>query len=207
MRDFDPQKTFYATLDNLMEGFQLVSHDWRYLYVNEMVVKHSRYAAKDDLLGYTLMEKYPGIELTPMFKTLEGCMQQRVCKTLENEFTYPDGAKGWFELRVEPVPDGIFILSVDISERKKTEMEKAEYVKGLEEVIFITSHRVRQPVSQILGYSELLKHPSVSHEDLKQIGGFMQVSAEKLDGYTRDLNDFIQEMKEKAESFDNLRSA
>lgn len=28
-----------TTLDNLMEGFQLIGFDWKYLYVNDAVVK------------------------------------------------------------------------------------------------------------------------------------------------------------------------
>ena len=200
MRENTRQQNYYDTIDNLMEGFQLISYDWRYLYVNETVVKHSKYNTKEELLGYTMMEKYPGIEHTPMFATLELCMNARLCKVLENEFAYPDGTKGWFELRVEPVPDGIFILSVDISERKRAELEKAEYIKGLEKVIFMTSHRVRQPISQILGFSNLLDTANTSREELKQICGYMKRAVVALDDFTRELTDFIYNMKVKAEN-------
>ncbi len=198
MKESSNQKAYFSAIDNLLEGFQLISTDWRYLYVNEAVVRHSKYS-REDLLGHTMMEKYPGIEHTPMFKTLEWCMAERQCKTLENQFTYPDGTTGWFELRVEPVPEGICILSVDIGERKKAELERAEYIKGLEEVIFMTSHRVRQPVSQILGYSHLLERPVSSQDDLQQICTFMKRSAVSLDEFTRELNSLIQGMKDKAE--------
>ncbi|NJO92049.1 MAG: PAS domain S-box protein, partial [Chloroflexia bacterium] len=40
---------------------------------------------------------------------------------IENEFVYPNGSKGWFELKIQPVPEGVFILSQDITERKKIE--------------------------------------------------------------------------------------
>ena len=32
-------------------------------------------------------------------------------------------ATRWFDLRIEPVPEGVFILSLDITERKKAEEE------------------------------------------------------------------------------------
>ena len=48
-------------------------------------------------------------------------MNERVAVSFENEFTFPDGHKAWFDARVEPVPDGIFILSLDITERKQVE--------------------------------------------------------------------------------------
>ena len=65
------------------------------------------------------MEKYPGIEKTPMFDLLKLCVKKRKADYFENEFTYPDNTKGWFELRIQPVPEGLLVLSIDITERKK----------------------------------------------------------------------------------------
>nr|WP_243687202.1 PAS domain S-box protein [Methanobacterium formicicum] len=42
---------------------------------------------------------------------------------MENYFIYPDGTGRWFDLRVFPVPEGIFILSIDITDRKQVEEE------------------------------------------------------------------------------------
>lgn len=105
-------------LDSLLEGFRLISYDWEYLYVNDVVAKQGK-STKEKLTGKTMMEMYPGIEKTDMFKTLQFCMEKRIPRQIENEFTYPDGSTAWFQLNIEPVPDGIFILSLDISDRKK----------------------------------------------------------------------------------------
>ena len=190
------QQNEETTLDNLMEGFQLIGFDWRYLYVNEAVVKHSKYK-KEELLGYTMMEKYPGIEKTPLFDILKICMKERVPEFFENEFTYPDGSKGWFELRIQPVPEGLFILSIDISERKKSEEKKAEYVHGLEKMLFMTSHKVRQPVTQIIGMSNLLEHEHNSHEDLKRITRYMKDSLHSLDLFTKELTTFLNDLQDR----------
>lgn len=109
-----------SILDSLLEGFQLIDFSWRYIYVNETVAKQGR-STKNDLLGQTMMEKYPGIEKTEMFSSLQECMKERISKRIENEFYYQDGTKGWFELHIEPVSEGLFILSMDISERKRAE--------------------------------------------------------------------------------------
>ena len=103
-----------------MEGCQVLSPDWRYLYVNEAVAKHGR-RSRSELLGRTMMEAYPGIEGTDVFAALRRCMADRVGCNLENEFTFPDGSTGWFELRIEPVPEGLFVLSIDITARKCAE--------------------------------------------------------------------------------------
>jgi len=107
-------------LDNLLEGCQVISRDFRYLYVNEAVAVHGR-TTREELLGRTMMEAYPGIEDTEMFSVLRRCMEERAPQLLENEFTFPDGSKGWFELRFEPVPEGVTILSMDITARKHAE--------------------------------------------------------------------------------------
>jgi PAS domain S-box-containing protein/putative nucleotidyltransferase with HDIG domain len=121
-------------LDSLLEGFQIIGFDWRYLYVNDAAAKHG-HTIKEKLLGKTMMETYPGIEKTHMFSMLRKCKEERTSALLENEFTFPDGSKGWFELRMEPVPDGISILSVEITERKK-ELEKIKEISERYRTLF-----------------------------------------------------------------------
>lgn len=111
---------FRSTLDNMLEGAQIIGFDWRYKYINNSFTRHSKYT-KEDLLGYTVMEKFPGIEQTGIFKVYQRCFDERISAHLENEFAFPDGSIGWFELSFQPIPEGIFILSIDITERKKAE--------------------------------------------------------------------------------------
>ncbi|MBN8697345.1 MAG: SpoIIE family protein phosphatase [Bacteroidetes bacterium] len=123
-----------STLNHLLEGFQLISYDYKYLYVNDTVVKQSKFSRKE-LVGFTMMEKYPGIENTEMFRILSECMTNRSSKQIENEFHYPDGSTDWFELHMQPVPEGVFILSIDISKRKRAEKELMEMNERLEEMV------------------------------------------------------------------------
>ncbi len=108
------------TLDSMIEGCQIINYDWRYKYVNDAVAKHGR-TTKEKLMGKTMMEVYPGIEKIEVFSELQRCMRERVSTSMENEFNFPDGSKGWFDLHIEPVPQGILILSIDITESKKAE--------------------------------------------------------------------------------------
>ena len=48
----------------------------------------------------------------------------------ENEFEYPDGSKAWFELSVQLVPEGIIVLSIDITEQRRVE-EHVRYLNQL----------------------------------------------------------------------------
>ena len=127
-----------SLLDQLLEGCQLIDFDYRYLYLNDAAAKHGQ-MSRDAFIGHTMMELYPGIDATPMFSLLKQCMNDRKPIVMENEFKFPDGSTGWFELKMEPVPEGVFILSIDISERKQMDnalqrsmetLEDAEQIAG-----------------------------------------------------------------------------
>ena len=107
-------------LDTLREGFQIISPDFRYLYVNPQAAAHGR-RTPEELNGRTMMECYPGIQETPLFVELSRCMRTRTASVFENEFEFPDGGRRWFEIRIAPVPDGVCIYSIDIQKRKDAE--------------------------------------------------------------------------------------
>jgi len=130
------------TLDHLIEGCQIISFDYRYLFVNTPAAQQGR-KNKKDLIGQKMQDVYPGIEKTEMFGYLKNSMEKRTFFNMENEFVFPDGGKGWFELRMEPVPDGILILSIDITERKKVELEATTTRKELNKTLGDLAERTK----------------------------------------------------------------
>ncbi|MBP7829930.1 MAG: PAS domain S-box protein [Kiritimatiellae bacterium] len=114
------QERYRRTLDSMMEGCQILSPEGRYLYVNEAAARHGR-RPRAELEGHLITELYPGIEQTPLFEEIRRCRAEQVAIRMENEFVYPDGDRGWFELSLQPAPEGVFVLSADITERKQAE--------------------------------------------------------------------------------------
>jgi signal transduction histidine kinase len=192
-------------LDYLGEGFQLISNDYKYLFVNASVVQQSKYSKKEDLIGFTMLEKYPGIDETPFFKILKECIETKCNKNMENEFNFPDGSKGYFELKIQGVPEGAIILSSDITERKKNDKEKEEHIDELEEMMFLTSHKVRQPVSHIMGFSYLLDRKMVNGTDLERVTDYLKASVTDLDNFTRELTETMHDLKMKVKQRNSLR--
>src|SRR3954463_2566309 len=90
-------------LDSLQEGCQVIGFDWKYLYVNDALVRQGQ-LSREQLAGRTMMECYPELEQAPFFAVLRRCMETRTCGSVEIEFVLPDGKPGWFDLRVVPVP-------------------------------------------------------------------------------------------------------
>src|SRR5664280_331134 len=114
------EERYRSTLDNMVEGCQILGYDWRYLYINNTAEKQNK-RPKEELIGKIYMEIWPGIEKTEAFDVIKKCIEERTSQYLENEFFFPDGSKGWFELKIEPVPDGVFIMSTDITYRKQAD--------------------------------------------------------------------------------------
>lgn len=107
-------------LDQLLEGCQIIGPDWRYVYINDAALAHAR-RPRHELIGVTMMDAYPGIENTVMFGTLQDCAARRASARILNEFAYEDGTTAWFELRVQPVDEGLFVMSLDVTAHKQAE--------------------------------------------------------------------------------------
>jgi PAS domain S-box-containing protein len=114
--------------DKSPEGFQVIDKNWRYLYVNEAVAKQGMNTVTG-LTGNTMMEMYPGIEKQPFFEYLKRCMDEKVGVSIENQFVYPNGQKGWFQLFIRPWIGGIMIFSIDISYRKMIEQRILDMIE------------------------------------------------------------------------------
>lgn len=159
----------YSVFDNMIEGVQVLDYNWKYYYVNDALAKHGN-STKEAMLGNTMIEKYPGIDKTTMFKSFEYTMFNRIPSYLISEYDFQDGTRKWFELSIQPVPEGIIILSSEITKLKKTEAElkrklseRTEMLaqisnqkKQLEEFCQIISHNLRAPLSNLIMLGEML---------------------------------------------------
>jgi signal transduction histidine kinase len=82
-------------------------------------------------------------------------------------------------------------LNIANRDLRIAEEKQKEYIKGLEEVMFMTSHKVRQPIANILGLSNMLDQSISSPDELKQFVDCIKQSALTLDIFTRELTTFI----------------
>jgi PAS domain S-box-containing protein len=173
----EQEARFHQTLDSMLEGCQIIGFDWRYRYLNESAARHAR-CPRADLLGRTMMEAFPGIDQTPMFALLQRCMQERISHRLENRFDYGDGSSAWFDLSIQPSPEGAFILSIDITERKHAEAELLELNRTLEA-------RVAQRTAEV---QDLYDNAPTGYHSLDAAGAVILVNQTELDwlGYSRD---------------------
>ncbi len=154
------------TLDRLLEGCQIIGRDYRYLYVNDAVVRHGR-QPREALLGRTMMEAYPGIERTEIFGAITRVINGGDAETVTNQFTFPDGQTGWFELSVQPTPEGAFILSIDVTERVRIQRisNRSQRLESLGTLASGVAHDLNNALAPVLLTTEMLRLESGANDE------------------------------------------
>lgn len=182
----EAEKRFQDTLDTMIEGCQIIDFNWRYTYINPEAAKQA-HTVPQALLGYTMMEKFPGIENTQLFSVLQHCMATRTNAQMENEFVYPDGGRGWFELHIQPAAEGIFILSLDITHRKRADEELRRLNQTISEMNVGLEQKVTERTQELQTVNHELESfsYSVSHDlraPLRAINGYARMLEEDYEG-------------------------
>jgi PAS domain S-box-containing protein len=198
-------------LDEMMEGCQILSCDWRFQYLNDTAVLYSRFR-REDLIGKTLFECYPGIQDTDLFAVLDACMKSRKAETTESEFRFPDGTRDWFQFNIQPIWEGLFILTLNISDRKRHEQKLLELNRNLEQMVedrtailqvknreleaftYTVAHDLRAPLRGIDGFTRILQEEYA--EALGAEGGrlldVVRMGAVKLDRLIANLLEYAR---------------
>lgn len=145
----------HGIFDEMIEGIQIISPDWRYIYVNDTVATHAKFS-KEELVGYTMTEKYPGIENSKLFETIQLCMKNGTAEQMINEFNFPDGSVGYFELRLQRIHEGVIIFSHDVTDQKVAEQLIKRTNAELEELIQLRTN-------------ELLKQKEIIENQVKRL--------------------------------------
>ncbi len=118
----DSSSPLARVFDQILESCQIIDFDYRYAYLNDAAVRSSK-TSRDVLMGNKVVDCFPSIEKTPLWDAITFTMEQRTPHHIETDFTYPDGSIGYFDMSIQPVPEGVLIFTLDITRRKKAEID------------------------------------------------------------------------------------
>jgi PAS domain S-box-containing protein len=116
------ERRYRLLLESISDSVYVLDREWRHVLVNDAGLKTLQ-MPKEKLLGTKYTDLFPGIEKTVFFKTYKRVMETRKPDTVTSEYVFKNGRKGWYEVNVYPVPEGILCIGRDITERKKAEEE------------------------------------------------------------------------------------
>jgi PAS domain S-box-containing protein len=101
----------------ISDAFVILDRDWRYTYVNPRAAEIAGRTVAD-MLGRTVWELFPALLGTE----IEGSYRRAVAGGVAQQFEYHDAPHDrWFDQRLYPTSDGLAILSIDVTERRRAE--------------------------------------------------------------------------------------
>ncbi len=111
--------------------------------------------------------------------------------------TAKDGTNYWVDIVVIPLLSlsgeiqQFISLQFPITNKKHIQTKKDLYIRSLEEMAFITSHKIRKPVTNIKGMVSIIEDIDLDKSEFSKIKEYLKTSSEELDSFTFELNDFI----------------
>jgi PAS domain S-box-containing protein len=123
-------------LAGINDQFFVLDQEWRYTYVNDRVVEVVG-MPRADLLGQCVWELFPDIIDTSLYVEAHRSVAEQT--QVQLEFFYPSWQR-WFESHIYPSGNGVAMLAIDITDRKRIEEER----KQAEAILRESEARFRQ---------------------------------------------------------------
>lgn len=148
------QRLADMALANSRDQITVVDSQWRYAYVNERVLELND-ARREDMLGATMWSRYPQMLGTEFEALARRAMAQRTRESLD--YLHPLRQR-WYEVRIEPTPDGgLAFVALDVTERRELEAELELAGRRKDEFLATLAHELRNPLAPIRTSLEIIK--------------------------------------------------
>jgi signal transduction histidine kinase len=108
-----------------------------------------------------------------------------------------DLKKSLLDLQIEKEDLSIQVLHLFTELKDSKELLKSDIHKALEVIMFTISHKVRLPLTNILGLANLLTIIGNTNEENLEFIALIKDSAKDLDKITKELSSFIYELNHK----------
>jgi len=187
---------YRAVVENQSDIVSLCKADGSRLFVNQsfcqFIGKTERELVGSNVLDFPLKGLPQDIYLEVLALTAQN---QQISGVYELEDS--TGRKVWVSFLFKGIFDidgnlyEILTIGRDVTELKTAELNKSKYIDELERISFMTSHKVRAPISQMQGLLELLRMNAIHTHEWETILNHFKKSMETLDACTRELGAFV----------------
>jgi PAS domain S-box-containing protein len=88
-----------------------------------------------------------------------------------------------------------FGILQDITDSKQTARDRELYIEVLEGMLFDVSHKIRKPLTTMIGLFPMIKEQETVKEEVRQVKEFFEAAMIDLETYTREFNSKLQKTK------------
>lgn len=116
-------------LSRIGDQFLALDRQWNYTYVNDRVLAVVG-CSREELLGKNIWQLFPDTVDTLFYTEVHRAVAEQT--PVHFEYFYPASDR-WFENHVYPAPDGVSLLVAEITDRKRSEAERQQAERALQE--------------------------------------------------------------------------
>jgi len=198
--------------ESVSEGITITDQELNVIQVNEAVVRMHGYDSKDDLIGRNARELIVPADHTRAMENMTKTMETGQSGTIEYTFLRRDGSEFPAELSAAILrdasgkPAGFIAVTQDITERKKTEehLIVTDRLATIGELIAGVAHELNNPLTSIIGFSQLLLDRDVS-DDVKEDLKTVYKEAERTSKIVKNLLTFARRREPKKEKLNIIK--
>jgi PAS domain S-box-containing protein len=154
----------------ISDALVILDDEWRFTFLNDRAAEIVG-GPKDEALGRTLWELFPGAVDSGFQTELRRAMTERSVRRFEYFFSTWNR---WFEIRAYPWPRGLSLFASDITERRKAEEERRTLFereaearaeaessnRAKDEFLATLGHELRNPLGAITNAVAVLEEDS-----------------------------------------------
>jgi len=161
----ESRERYRSLLESITDGVVVLDHDSRYLLLNDRISEMTG-VSKEEIFGNRIYDIFPGVKESELGKMIEEVLKTGSPGMNIQKWTYLDGRIKWYENHGYKVPEGIMIISTDISGRKKAEAALKKAHDDLELKIEERTTELNEEIKDRIEAEELLK---VNEEKFRRV--------------------------------------
>jgi PAS domain S-box-containing protein len=156
-------------IESISDGFFALDRQWRFSYINERAAQNVGFKPHE-LIGRNVWEKFPAIIGTAQEAAYRKSMADGVAETLEIGGSF---SNQYYHIRVYPSAEGISVYWQNITERKKIEQLKDDFIGMI-------SHEMRTPLTVVLGALDTAQTEGIRPEESLRLMKDAEAGAREL---------------------------
>lgn len=141
-------------LAGLNDHIVVYDNEWRYTYVNDAAARVLG-MTKEQLLGHSIWELFPSAVGNHYYQALHRARTERCDIAFEN---YYEPWDRWYDNRIYPLEQGVSVLAIDITERKRAEAALQEFNATLERLVAERTAELQRSNHELAQFAHVISH-------------------------------------------------